>query len=236
MGINLAHYKTIAFAVGAFYAGIPGGLFAGLAQFVNPDAFVFPVSILYVTMAILGGISTLAGAALGGMMLTVLPELLRGAAEYKDFLTGLLLLLLLMFLPNGAIGLLAQKFGRMAKRERQAPRSLSPVARGIAHDVAARGSGHRAALLQVAGLGISFGGLTRAAKRQLRSRASEILGVIGPNGAGKTTLFNLMSGMDRPDAGTHHVRRTQRHQHVGAFAHAPRNCAHLPEPRPCSVR
>ena len=92
MGINLAHYKTVAFAVGAFYAGISGGLLAGLSQFVNPDAFVFPVSILYVTMGILGGIGSLAGAALGGLMLTVLPELLRGAAEYKDFLTGLLLL------------------------------------------------------------------------------------------------------------------------------------------------
>jgi branched-chain amino acid transport system permease protein len=66
MGVNLAHYKTTAFAIGSFYAGISGGLFAGLTQFVNPDAFVFPVSILYVTMAILGGINTLAGAAVGG--------------------------------------------------------------------------------------------------------------------------------------------------------------------------
>jgi ABC-type branched-subunit amino acid transport system ATPase component len=104
MGINVAHYKTVAFAVGAFYAGISGGLLAGLSQFVNPDAFVFPVSILYVTMGILGGIGSLAGAALGGLMLTVLPELLRGAAEYKDFLTGLLLLLLLIFLPKGVVG------------------------------------------------------------------------------------------------------------------------------------
>jgi branched-chain amino acid transport system permease protein len=62
MGVNLAHYKTTAFALGAFYAGISGGLFAGLAQFINPDAFVFPVSILYVTMSILGGISTLIGS------------------------------------------------------------------------------------------------------------------------------------------------------------------------------
>ncbi|MFZ1091143.1 MAG: branched-chain amino acid ABC transporter permease, partial [Xanthobacteraceae bacterium] len=104
MGINVAHYKTVAFAVGAFYAGISGGLLAGLSQFVNPDAFVFPVSILYVTMGILGGIGSLAGAALGGLMLTVLPELLRGAAEYKDFLTGLLLLVLLIFLPKGVVG------------------------------------------------------------------------------------------------------------------------------------
>ena len=113
MGINIAHYKTVAFAVGAFYAGISGGLLAGLSQFVNPDAFVFPVSILYVTMGILGGIGSLAGAALGGLMLTVLPELLRGAAEYKDFLTGLLLLVLLIFLPKGVVGILQQRFGSL---------------------------------------------------------------------------------------------------------------------------
>ena len=76
-----------------------------------PDAFVFPVSILYVTMGILGGIGSLAGAALGGLMLTVLPELLRGAAEYKDFLTGLLLLLLLIFLPKGVVGAVGLGFG-----------------------------------------------------------------------------------------------------------------------------
>ena len=115
MGINIAHYKTIAFAVGAFYAGISGGLLAGLSQFVNPDAFVFPVSILYVTMGILGGIGSLAGAGLGGLMLTVLPELLRGAAEYKDFLTGLLLLLLLIFLPKGVVGALQKRFGSLPR-------------------------------------------------------------------------------------------------------------------------
>src|SRR5262249_49404079 len=68
------------------------------------------VSILYVTMAILGGITTLVGAAIGSAMLTALPELLRGAAEYKDFLTGLLLLLLLIFLPNGIVGFVRQRF------------------------------------------------------------------------------------------------------------------------------
>jgi ABC-type branched-subunit amino acid transport system ATPase component/ABC-type branched-subunit amino acid transport system permease subunit len=116
MGINLAHYKTVAFAVGAFYAGISGGLLAGLSQFVNPDAFVFPVSILYVTMGILGGIGSLAGAALGGFMLTLLPELLRGAAEYKDFLTGLLLLVLLIFLPKGLVGALQSSWPGLTRQ------------------------------------------------------------------------------------------------------------------------
>jgi ABC-type branched-subunit amino acid transport system ATPase component/ABC-type branched-subunit amino acid transport system permease subunit len=200
MGINLAHYKTTAFAVGAFYAGISGGLFAGLAQFVNPDAFVFPVSILYVTMGILGGIGTLAGAALGGMMLTALPELLRGAAEYKDFLTGLMLLLLLMFLPKGVIGLLAQKFGSLPSANGKQPVRPDPSidALEIAPPCAAASS---KPLLKVEAVGISFGGLRALQSVTLELAENEILGVIGPNGAGKTTLFNVISGLHSLDDG-----------------------------------
>jgi ABC-type branched-subunit amino acid transport system ATPase component len=200
MGINLAHYKTTAFAVGAFYAGISGGLFAGLAQFINPDAFVFPVSILYVTMGILGGIGTLAGAALGGMMLTALPELLRGAAEYKDFLTGLMLLLLLMFLPKGVIGLLRQKFGSLPSANGKQPVRPDPSINAweIAPPCAAASP---KPLLKVEGVGIGFGGLRALQSVTLELGENEILGVIGPNGAGKTTLFNVISGLHSLDAG-----------------------------------
>ncbi|HEY2185403.1 MAG TPA: branched-chain amino acid ABC transporter ATP-binding protein/permease [Xanthobacteraceae bacterium] len=195
MGISLAHYKTTAFAVGAFYAGISGGLFAGLSQFVNPDAFVFPVSILYVTMGILGGIGTLAGAAVGGLMLTLLPELLRGAAEYKDFLTGLLLLVLLIFLPTGLIGALRRTLDRPQAAQLPAPTAV-PIAREEPRPAAAWDP-----LLKVEGAGISFGGLRALQDISLQLGANEILGVIGPNGAGKTTLFNVVSGMERPDRG-----------------------------------
>ena len=65
MGVNLVRYKTMAFAVGAAYGGVAGGLYAGLSQFVNPDAFVFLVSVLYLTMNVVGGMGTLAGPVLG---------------------------------------------------------------------------------------------------------------------------------------------------------------------------
>src|ERR1700730_5181575 len=215
MGINIAHYKTIAFAVGAFYAGISGGLLAGLSQFVNPDAFVFPVSILYVTMGILGGIGSLAGAALGGLMLTVLPELLRGAAEYKDFLTGLLLLVLLIFLPKGVVGVLQKSFGSLLRARAGATRSAVSVELpgGLRGQVGGtdltanppceepRATAASDPLLKVEGVGISFGGLRALQDISLQLGANEILGVIGPNGAGKTTLFNVISGMAMPDQG-----------------------------------
>ena len=196
-GINLAHYKTVAFAIGAFYAGMSGGLFAGLAQFVNPDAFVFPVSILYVTMAILGGISTLSGAAIGGLLLTVLPELLRGAAEYKDFLTGLLLLLLLIFLPTGVVGLVRQLIPPATATDSAA---FPSQAQAVPEPPAAS-TDTGAALLTIDNVGIQFGGLRALQDISLEVGTKEIVSIIGPNGAGKTTLFNLVSGISRPSSG-----------------------------------
>ena len=105
MGVHLARYKTIAFTVGALYGGIAGSLYAGLAEFVNPDAFVFLVSILYLTMNVVGGMGTLAGPVVGAVLFTVLPELLRPVAEYKEFLSGALLLAFLVFVPQGLVGM-----------------------------------------------------------------------------------------------------------------------------------
>jgi branched-chain amino acid transport system permease protein len=202
MGVNLPHYKTTAFALGAFYAGLSGGLFAGLAQFINPDAFVFPISILYVTMGILGGITTLVGAAIGSAMLTALPELLRGAAEYKDFLTGLLLLLLLIFLPNGIVGFVRQHFtGVLPAKNGQSASGRVATHNVLPTTLQPRGRSENNPILEVENLSVSFGGLKALQNVNLTIRSNEILSVIGPNGAGKTTLFNLISGLNRPTAG-----------------------------------
>jgi ABC-type branched-subunit amino acid transport system ATPase component len=201
MGINLAHYKTTAFALGAFYAGVSGALFAGLAQFVNPDAFVFPVSILYVTMSILGGIDSLVGAAIGGAMLTVLPELLRGTADYKDFLTGFLLLLLLIFLPEGIVGLVRTRLAAAAGAAAMPSTGEGEFRLQLPATMASQKELAGGPLLKVENIGINFGGLRALQDVGLTLGADEILSVIGPNGAGKTTLFNLISGLNRPTSG-----------------------------------
>jgi ABC-type branched-subunit amino acid transport system ATPase component/ABC-type branched-subunit amino acid transport system permease subunit len=200
MGIDLTYYKTMAFALGAFCAGIAGGLFVGLTQFVNPDGFIFQVSILYVTMSILGGAGSLLGAALGGFLLTVLPELLRGAAEYKDFLTGLLLLLLLIFLPRGLVGAWTARFASAGKsKPSKSAAPIYTVATAPPSALAAENSG---AELEIEGVTIEFGGLTALSNVSFALQKRQVLGLIGPNGAGKTTLFNVISGLYQPTAGS----------------------------------
>ena len=199
MGVNLAHYKTLAFAVGAFYAGLSGGLFAALSEFVNPDAFVFQVSVLYVTMAILGGLATLAGAAIAGTIMAVLPELLRGAAEYKDFLTGLMLLVLLIFFPRGVIGVIENWLRRSAPSDAR-PHEAEPAV-SLAAAIAPRRPEPANVALRIGGLSKNFGGLMAVSGVSFEIWEGEIFGLIGPNGAGKTTIFNLVSGIYAPTAG-----------------------------------
>ena len=129
MGVDLARYKTIAFAVGALYGGMSGSLYAGLAEFVNPDAFMFQVSILYLTMNVVGGMGTRAGPILGALVFTVMPEVLRPFAEYKEFLSGGLLLIFLVFLPQGIAGMAGGALADIPSllRRRAASFPVSPI-------------------------------------------------------------------------------------------------------------
>jgi len=128
MGVHLAKYKTIAFAVGAFYGGMSGALYAGLSNYVNPDAFIFPVSVLYLTMNVVGGMGTLAGPVVGALVFTVMPELLRGFAEYKEFLSGGLLLLFLVFFPEGLVGMLDRLGDKLVRSAPAGTASATDVA------------------------------------------------------------------------------------------------------------
>jgi branched-chain amino acid transport system permease protein len=101
IGVNPVRYKVTAFVFGAFFAGIAGGLYAHHKQFLSPTGFDFLKSIDIVMMVILGGMGRTAGVIVAAILLTLLPEFLRGFAEYRMILYALLIILLMILRPQG---------------------------------------------------------------------------------------------------------------------------------------
>jgi branched-chain amino acid transport system permease protein len=103
-GIVLDRYKGLAFGVAGFAAGITGALMAHVFSYVNHETFTSQVSLLALTMVILGGLGNVSGAILGAVALVSLPEMFRVLAEYRMLIYGIALLLLIRFRPQGLLG------------------------------------------------------------------------------------------------------------------------------------
>ncbi len=101
MGINPVRYKVTAFVIGAFFAGIAGGLYAHQKAVISPSGFDFVKSIEIVVMVILGGMGRTVGVIFAAIILTILPELLRPIAEYRMIIYSLLIIGLMLTRPQG---------------------------------------------------------------------------------------------------------------------------------------
>ena len=101
MGIDVGAHKMLAFVLGAAIAGLAGTLNAHLTFFIGPNEYGFDRGVDILTMAILGGINGLTGPVLGGTILTLLPEVLRGFADFRLMINGVILVLIVLFLPKG---------------------------------------------------------------------------------------------------------------------------------------
>jgi branched-chain amino acid transport system permease protein len=115
-GINVTAVKVTAFALSAVYAAVAGCLFATHVHFISPDDFSFAHSITFLSMLIVGGEGTIAGAIIGAALLTFLPEWLRVLGESYLAFFGLMMLVILIFMPTGIVGL-ARRWRRPARRE-----------------------------------------------------------------------------------------------------------------------
>lgn len=117
MGINTTKYKVLAFVIGAFFAGVAGGLYAHFKQFIHPEGFNFLRSVDIVVMVILGGMGSTVGVCLAAIILTILPEWLRTVSDYtwlpewlrdiaenRMILYSLLLIILMLTRPQGLFG------------------------------------------------------------------------------------------------------------------------------------
>jgi len=104
LGLNAPRYRLVIFTISGFIAGIAGGFYASYYTFVTPDAFVFWTAFNAVVMNVLGGIASPIGPILGAVLLTPLPELLRDANQYQTLLYGIVLIIFLIFVPEGICG------------------------------------------------------------------------------------------------------------------------------------
>lgn len=104
MGINIARYKVLAFAIGSAFAGLGGALYAHQITFISPNDFGFMKSIELVCMLVLGGMGSLLGVVAGTLALTAIPEILRFASEYRLVMYGVVLIFMMVFRPQGLFG------------------------------------------------------------------------------------------------------------------------------------
>ncbi|MEI6593749.1 MAG: branched-chain amino acid ABC transporter permease [Holophagaceae bacterium] len=116
MGINVESHKLAAFTLGAVLAGVAGALNAHFTFFISPREYGFENAVDILTMTILGGTTSLIGPVLGASILTLLPELMRFLHAYRLAVNGLILVVVVLFLPTGLWD--ARRFRQLLKNRR----------------------------------------------------------------------------------------------------------------------
>jgi len=200
IGLNPTLIRTAAFAISAVVAGVAGGVYASLSNFISPESFPFLQSILFLLVVMLGGADRALGPLIGACVVVLLPELLATLGQYRLLFVGLLMLAVLRVAPMGLGGLIARLFGLIARHvprrfAEAPPRELSDVTGFLA-------GGATRAGISVRNLSISFGGVRAVRDLSFDAPPGAITSIIGPNGAGKTTALNAICGFYRPDEGT----------------------------------
>ncbi|MEI7611913.1 MAG: branched-chain amino acid ABC transporter permease [Betaproteobacteria bacterium] len=110
MGVDMARTKLSAYALGAFWAGLVGVVFAAHNNFINPDSFTFMDSAMILAMVVLGGMGSILGVIIAALALKLLPEYLRAFAEYRMLVFGAVMVLMMIFRPQGLINDMRRKY------------------------------------------------------------------------------------------------------------------------------
>jgi branched-chain amino acid transport system permease protein len=120
--VNVEVHKNRIFALSAALAGASGALYAYLTSYISPETFGIDLSVLVVAMAVIGGLGNVGGAVVGAIFLVVFPEFTRQYGEWRDLIYGLVLFVVLVFLPRGLWGIYedaVERIGRLFARWRR---------------------------------------------------------------------------------------------------------------------
>ncbi len=208
LGVPTYRFKLIALGMSSFIAGVGGGIQAVYVSYVTvPETFSITVPLFVVLMSLIGGSRHWFGAAIGAAFITTLNYVFVGGdwALAGRALIGLILIVAILYLPDGLMGLFeARRRKRQsalrAREPEHAPARVDPPV-APSKPVSRAVSEPASVLLRCEDVQLSFRGVRALAGVSLEVRKGEILGIVGPNGSGKSTLINVISGFYRPDAG-----------------------------------
>ena len=195
VGVHTLRTKVIAFTISAALGGISGGLYAGGFAYISPDNCNFARSVEFLTMVLLGGAQSPFGAALGTVLLILLPEWFRFLKQIYLAAYGLAVILIMVFLPEGLWGLVSGAWRRVRG---VIPLALPANIPALNLEVPAKGN---APILKLENLQKHFGGLKAVDGIDLEVTRGTVHALIGPNGSGKTTSLNVLNGIYKPTAG-----------------------------------
>jgi len=201
VGVDVYRWKVLAFVVSSVYAGVGGVFFAHQSGFINSDTFVFSLSVSLLTSVLMGGSGALYGPLVGSVILNLIPTIFARMHEYHLYIYGGIILVTIVFLPDGIVGSLMSL--RALRRFRPAPAPVEPD-RG-ARDFA-RGDEGEHPVISVRALVKSFGGIRALDGVTLAVRPRVVHGLIGPNGSGKSTFVNVLTGLYQPSGGVVELR------------------------------
>jgi branched-chain amino acid transport system permease protein len=195
MGIDVGRHRLTAFVTAGAVAGLYGVLYAYYVRLIAPNDFDFVAAVEGLVTAVLGGSTMFLGPLLGSGFQTMIPEIQRAvgveAGWIRPFLAGLLLLVVILFLPGGLASLIP-------RRTRVPSSGVDPAP----HLAARRHPAAGETVVSLTGLAKEYGGVHAVRGIDLDIRSGEVVGLIGPNGAGKTTLVNMISGLVPPSSGS----------------------------------
>lgn len=191
-GVRTYQIKVTAFVISSALAGLGGAIYASGANYISPSTFTFDQSVIFLTMTVVGGSSSVYGGVLGALLLTFLPEWLRFLKDIYLAVYGLMVILFVLFMPKG-IWNLTTIFKRFFKADAE---TLSADVKELLLEKQPEGS-----ILTVKGLSKHFGGLKAVDLLDFNVASGEVKALIGPNGSGKTTVLNLLTGLYTPTSG-----------------------------------